>query len=197
MVRVGVYPISTPMPCSPRDLHITPYVLPIPHLSPAAQEAAARLLMESARWAEGNEWVSVSWEQHLLRTIRRDIRAHETAHVKLRLADTYTLDSCRWHMPLLFLTIGLHARFCNKENILNAELPQTKVVEKGELYVCEGLERLHQLGLITIKNVVVGMDRNNPDDAEIHQIFGPTPELVYLALRHDNLPRHHRPKGRL
>lgn len=194
MLRVGVYPIKEPMPCSPREARIDPYHLPIPHFPLAAQEAAARIILESQRGAVHGEWVMVSWEQHLHRTILHDIRAHQIAALELRLADTHELH-CPHHDRLLLLTCGLHACFCKKSEPAKKVFPKTQVVEKGEKFIMEGIVFLHKHRLILSQDVVVLPGNNIPEDVEIHQIFGPAPELIRLAQHYSTLSTHHRAKG--
>lgn len=194
MAKVGVYPMHTVMPCTARDLYISPYILPIPHMPHCAQEAAARLLCESMKWTRLGEWMMVSWEQHLHPTILSDIHTLELASMERRLADTQELAPCpHWFQRLLMR--GKHV--CATPLREEVELPETQVVDKGEEFITQGIAYLYSHGLIVTRDVAVEPDNGDLLDVAIHQTFGPTPELIALAQKYSCTPQsHHHGKKR-
>ena len=171
-VLPGLFAAPEEMPCSPRDIHITPYESPCNLDRAERQEAAARILSFSTKH-EG--WVGVTWK-HLLEVMSEEREKSQWIARALRGVER----AKKVHKWFRAFTFGFFQGFdedsVEKVCALAREgLPKTAIYFTHYDFVLRGITELVEMGMI--REVVEG-----GLGLESHTYF-PTPVLISLVMK--------------
>jgi hypothetical protein len=160
-VQEGLFAVEEQMPCSPKDITLGYYDLPLTLGRVDQEEAVARILSFSQQL---DQWVGVSW-----------IRLHEMMVKDLQACWSIDVQrTMRRYYILCALTLGVYALFVAKPwahmrevpEVPDAKLPTSGIFVLGSKYVFRVVDELVERGFLRL--VIKGAI----------EVYFPTPVLV-------------------